>query len=121
MKTSFYRLYENMTPALQSSGDETKSMEAIRAGLNLRSSDGQNFWDDFINVCGNSDALAELLEVPKEKVTKWTSKIKETLDKVKNSDSEEGKDKSNVISTGNDEPLADPNGSKDQPDLRPTP
>ena len=50
-----------------------KVLGIIKYGNNIKNS--ENFWNNFINICGNSSALSELLEVPKEKIIKWTKKI----------------------------------------------
>jgi hypothetical protein len=97
---SFMRLWENM----HSQDDEhidTGSMKAIRTGLNI----SDDFWDNFIQVCNNPHALAELLEVRPDQVSGWASRIKHTLEKVKNADetgSGEEKPKTKIMDTGND-------------------
>ena len=90
VKTSHGRDEEQEGPLL-TSGEESQAMEAIRSGLNLRGPDCGNFWEDFITVAGNADAMSELLEVPKEKVTAWASKITEMLDKVESDDDKDGR------------------------------
>lgn len=104
MVLTFAKLYDSLKAMEQShhllsSGEDSRSMEAIRNGLNLRKKDCGSFWDDFISVCGNADALAELLEIPKEKITGWPGKIKENLDKIQKLDNKSN-EKDAVMSTG---------------------
>ena len=109
--------------ALLDSGEETKSMEAIRTGMHLRKPGQNDFWDDFLNLIGNADSIAELLEIPKDKIASWPSKIKQIREKVHRADHQERPDKASVIKTGDHERLGDPNGmdSHDTADTRPTP
>jgi len=105
---------------LLDSGEETKSMDAIRSGLHIRKPECGDFWEDFISLTGNADAMAELLEVPREKVTSWASKIREMVDKVKSSDEQDDdSEKSEMIPTGNSGPVAGDNTPA--PDRRPMP
>ena len=97
---------------LLDSGEETKAMEAIRNGMNVRKPECGDFWDDFISVSGNADAMADLLEVPKEKVTSWASKIRGLVEKIKDADDGEAdadadSERSDMIPTGNNGPMGD--------------
>lgn len=111
--------------ALLTSGEESIAFRAIRNGMNLRKEDCGSFWDDFIQVCGDSEGMAELLEVPKEKITGWPTKIKEILGKVEQKDNHEDADgKSELVQTGNTEVPSDQEEhgiSNGSPDMRPTP
>lgn len=92
---------------LLDSGEESKGMNAIRSGMTIRKPECGDFWEDFISISGNADAMADLLEVQREKVTSWASKIRELIDKVKQAD-QEGEDagkKTDIIPTGNDGPI----------------
>lgn len=104
MPITFAQLVERMrTEAdLLGSGDESRSMEAIRSGLNFRKENCGDFWEDFMNICGNAEALSELLDVPKEKITGWPSKIRDILQKVKDADSQEDSGKE-MLNTGEEE------------------
>lgn len=113
---------DSINTASSGSSVDSKAVQAVRSGINLRND--QNFWNDFISICGNADGLAELLEVPKDKIVRWPSRIREMLDRIERADSEDGNDKkADVISTG--EELGDPNGAdaaKNEPaDTRPMP
>jgi len=107
------RYYEddNENQPLLDSGEESKGMNAIRNGMNIRKPECGEFWEDFITVAGNADAMADLLEVPREKVTSWASKIRELIEKVNNADGEsgdkdsEGDQKAGMLPTGNDGPI----------------
>lgn len=108
--------------SLLDSGEESPSMRVIRTGLGF---DG-DFWESFKSICNDSDGLADLLEVPKEKITAWASKIDELVEKVEKADSEEegSKDKSEMMPTG-EPPAAEPAGNDTYADgpaeTRPTP
>jgi len=108
-------------PPLMTSGEDSQSMEAIRSGVHLRKEGCGDFWDDFITICGNADAMSELLEVPREKITGWSGKIRELLDKVEKKDGEQQhvSNKSNVISTGDQPP--ETFGKNADVDMRPLP
>jgi hypothetical protein len=119
---SFHRLYENM--ALAKAGADVspqsdKAVEVIRAGLNI----SEDFWDNFIQVIGNPDGVADLLGVSKENVSSWSGRIKSIMDQVDQHDDEKSREeKSKSLPTGNLS-LADPVGStgREPSDLRPTP
>jgi len=101
-KVSFQRLWEHMyAPEKDAEHIDTKSMKAIRTGIAVR----ENFWDDFVQVCNNSDAIAELLGVRPEQVSGWGSRVKHNLDRVQKADTagdSEGKQKTKVLDTGDD-------------------
>lgn len=102
MKVSFRQLLENMyAPEKDAEHIDTKSMKAIRTGIAVR----ENFWDDFLQVCNNADALAELLGVRPEQVSGWGARIKHNLQRVhKADDAGDGdeKPKTKVMDTGNE-------------------
>jgi hypothetical protein len=107
-KSTFLSLWEDLhpTPAgdgnspLQGSGIESKAMHAIKTGLNLRAKkECGNFWDDFLTVLNNRDGMAELLEVRPDQLSRWTSKIREMLDKAQKAEAESS-DKKSMIPTG---------------------
>jgi hypothetical protein len=124
--TSF-RDEDDQDGPLLNSGEYSQAMDAIRSGMHLRKEDCGDFWDDFIQVCANADAMSELLGVPREKVTSWAGKIRELIEQVsKKDDTEAAEDKKNskLVPTGNDpEMSADPFGNNgvNQPDLNPLP
>lgn len=77
---SFMKLWENIEKFKEES--DTDAMQAIRTGLNIR----DDFWDDFLSVINNSEALSGLLDVPTTKISSWHSKITDALSQVKHSD-----------------------------------
>ncbi len=83
---------------LLDSGDDTKAMQILRVGLSY-----EDFWDNFISLCQNSDGLAELLGVGSQYVSQWPLRIKENLDKVKKHDEQpenREKQKKEMLPTG---------------------
>ena len=50
----FWKFHET----LMNQNDEEMAIRAIRSGLNVN----ENFWEDFISMIGNSDAVAVLLD-----------------------------------------------------------
>jgi hypothetical protein len=99
---SFNKLCEIIEESpLNTSGDDGKSIEIIRKGLFFNKKD-YNFWEDFVSLCGNADAMSELLDVPREKITGWAGRIRKLIDETKNSSQEQDdlSKKSKMISTG---------------------
>ncbi len=80
--------------------DNYKSLNLIRSGNNLRKNECGNFWDDFANLCGNSDAMSELLEIPKDKISGWTGKINKLRETVNTEDSNKTNKKNKIIKNG---------------------
>lgn len=123
-KSTFLSLWEDIHPVpagdgtspLQGSGIESKAMNAIRTGMNLRTKkECGNFWEDFLTVLNNRDGMAELLEVRPDQLSRWTSKIRDLLDKANKTDAESS-DKKSIIPTG--EAPAAPNRDA-RPEQRP--
>jgi hypothetical protein len=97
---------------LQGSGVDSKAVHVIRTGLNLRSKqECGNFWEDFLQVCNNTDGMSELLDVRPDQIARWSGKIREMLDKVNKSDSEESGKKDILNTGGGEEPKGDPTGN----------
>ena len=78
------------------SNNENKAINVIRNGLNL-SNGKTDFWDNFLSICQNSSDLGELLDVSPQKIIKWSSIIKDLIEKIKEEDSISSKD---MIKTG---------------------
>jgi len=94
---SFLQLWENMSQ--QREHADTKAMMAIRTGMNI----SDDFWDNFISVTNNADALAELLGVREDQVRSWGGRVQEALEKVKTADDNgegEEKPKTKLLDTG---------------------
>lgn len=92
-----------MSGDLMGSGEETRAMKVVRAGMNLRESeDDMEFWNDFMQLCGDAEGMAELLGVKPAEVRRWTAKVRENISKVQevNSTNPEGEDNSKVMPTG---------------------
>lgn len=91
---NFWKLNESLADK------DEQAMQAIRSGINL--SKDNNFWEDFITVTGNAEALSALLNVPKERITGWASKIRDLVSKVEEMDDHTTKKpKHKIINTGN--------------------
>jgi len=63
--------------ALIGDKDDNLAVEAIKKGLDLRSNtkEGRTFWDDFMRVTGNANALGHLLGVDPIEISKWRGKV----------------------------------------------
>lgn len=92
---SFAQLMEQMNEPIVEHHD-AKTI-AIRAGLNL----SPEFWDDFLKLCNQSQALSELLGVRREVIASWPNNIREGLAQVQKLDgSEAAMKKATLITTG---------------------
>lgn len=78
---------EKSASPLMGSGEDSRALNVVRAGKNLRDEGESSFWDDFISLCSN-EGLAELLDVNRDKLASWPAKIKEHLDKLTDHDHE---------------------------------
>ena len=96
--TSFCRLIEKMDESMVLENiDNSKAIAAVRAGINLRA----DFWDDFIKICNQSNALSELLGVRKEIIARWPNAVREALSQVEKQDSMASvSKKASLITTG---------------------
>jgi hypothetical protein len=135
MSVSFFKVYDIMLKEAQEilpvdtnnevplldSGEDSKTMELIRVGKNLN----PEFWDNFMKICNNTEALANLLGISANDITNWTSRIKDALDKVEKTDV--GGSRNKMLKTGDDNqgPIQDRDQEKQQlsypSDTRPTP
>ena len=91
--------------------DDNKKVAAIKAGLNTRTEnkEGSTFWDDFMQVCGDSDSLAHLLGVSKYVIAGWPMRVRKYLKVVQEEmEGEDAKKKKrhNMINTGDQPPPA---------------
>jgi hypothetical protein len=80
--------------------EQNKLLDIIRTGNSLKKPDCGNFWDDFINLCGNADSVAALLDVPKEKVTSWSGTINKLRKEAEIKDSDKSHKKHKIIKNG---------------------
>ena len=114
MKT--FSEYMDSAKSLFGDNKDTQAKAVIRSGINLR----PDFWDDFMSITNDAEGVSQLLDVPKEKVANWASLIKDALEDVDATDSEEKGGRSEILGTGED--IEDPAGHPDHlDDLRPTP
>ena len=101
MTSSFQKLWEKVSQE-DSETPENKSMDAIRNGIGIR--DG--FWDDFLLLLNNAEALADLLQVPVEKIGTWYETIKNNIDMVQKADGKSiPKERKKLLKTGLPEEL----------------
>lgn len=114
---SFARLCEemdrqNVKSPLMDSGEEGQAMQAIRAGLHLRSEeDGPSFWEDFISICSNTSGLAALLGVKEENVSRWATRIRQALQDAEKHDQQHGseEEEEEMMPTGETGAVTDQN------------
>lgn len=100
-----YIMESNQDPlngALMDSGEESRGLKVIRTGLNLHQQKDNTFWEDFMQLCGDSEGMAELLKVKPAEVRRWANKIRDAIEQVKNTDSTnpEGQDDKKILPTG---------------------
>jgi hypothetical protein len=101
---TFLKLWELMQSQddspLNSSGESSNAMHAIRAGMNLQGENSnRSFWDDFLKLCNNTEGMSELLDVRPDQIAKWTTKIRNMVQQVENDDRNDI-DKKQVLPTG---------------------
>lgn len=77
---------------------EEKALGVVRKGMNLKTSD--DFWDDFLRMCGDSEGMSALLDVPKDKITGLSGRIGKMKRKVEELDGRERKTNDKLITTG---------------------
>jgi len=95
--TSFARLMEHMGENVLLEDIDPKAIVALRAGQNIR----PEFWDDFLKICNQSQALSELLGVRKEVIARWPNQIREGLAQIDKLDGAEAlTKKATLITTG---------------------
>lgn len=80
------------------SRNEEKCIAAIRTGLNINA----DFWDGFLRLCNNADALSVLLDVPKDRIAKWSQRIRKYLEITRKLDGDQNamSKKAKMIPTG---------------------
>lgn len=100
---SFQQLLEQMQKSpLMTSGDDSRVLTAVRVGKDMHKEGDTPFWDEFIKLCGNTDGLAELLDVSPQKISSWPSRIQKNLEKLQKHDAESPhhKEEEKLIPTG---------------------
>jgi hypothetical protein len=78
--------------------EETKALEVVMKGMNLQS--GGDFWTDFLSLCGNAGGMAELLDVPREKVTALAGRIARFKEMISDEGDEKEASKDRLMKTG---------------------
>jgi len=95
-----------------------QAKEVVKAGKNI----SEDFWDNFNQVMGNAEGVADLLDVSKDKVAQWASKIKKVLDEIGQNEDEGAKDKAASVPTGDGGMPSSPDSTATPaPNLNPTP
>lgn len=82
----------------QDSRSEDKCIAAIRLGLNIN----PNFWEDFLRMCNNPEMLSVLLDIPRERMSKWPQIIRSHLELTKklDGDTDAMSRKAKLLTTG---------------------
>ena len=88
-----FRSSENLEADIK--GQE-KALDVVRKGMNIQR--GSDFWEDLLHLCGNSEGMAALLDVPREKITGLAGRLKKMMEKIGSTD--ETKSKNRLIKTG---------------------
>lgn len=78
--------------------DESKALEIVRKGMNLQR--GNDFWEDFLRICGDGEGMAALLGVSRDRVTGLSGKVERLKGMIGDSDSSSKKDR--MIKTGDE-------------------
>lgn len=76
--------------------DEEKALDVVRKGINLQR--GKDFWDDFLRICGDSEGMAALLGVARDRITGLSGRVERLRSMVGDEDSVSKKNK--MIKTG---------------------
>lgn len=102
---TFLKLWEIMSSQeslpLNASGESSPAMRSIRRGLEMRGDSNRTFWDDFVQLCNDTDGVAELLGVQPDQVAGWGARVNELVEKVDREYSDQGISRNQVVSTGN--------------------
>lgn len=77
---------------------DEKAIKVIRKGMNLQR--GNDFWEDFLRLCGDSEGMAALLGVARDRVTGLSGRIERFKGMVEDSESSAKRDK--MIKTGDE-------------------
>jgi hypothetical protein len=78
--------------------EEEKALKVVRKGMDLQT--GGDFWNDFMRLCGDSEGMAALLGVARDRVTGLSGRIERLRDMVGDSESPSKKDK--MVKTGDE-------------------
>jgi hypothetical protein len=85
--SNFGYLFENMDRSRKFDQEyqDSQAMEAISNGMNV----DENFWQNFIALLNNTEALSALLGTPSIKMNKWRGRIQKYLRKYLEESGEE--------------------------------
>jgi hypothetical protein len=78
-------------------GDDERAMEVVRKGMNLQR--GNDFWEDFLRLCGDSEGMAALLGVARDRVTGLSGRVERLKGMVGDPEKKRGK-RDRMIKTG---------------------
>jgi hypothetical protein len=79
------------------SEDEEKAIEVVRKGMNLQR--GNDFWEDFLRLCGDSEGMSALLGVARDRVTGLSGRV-ERLKGMVGEPSKKTRKRDRMIKTG---------------------
>lgn len=79
--------------------DDERALNLVRKGIDLQR--GNDFWEDFLRLCGDSEGMAALLGVARDRVTGLSSRIERLRGMVGESGKKRGK-RDRMIKTGSD-------------------
>jgi hypothetical protein len=94
---TFQKLWENIQAKklVKENEEEKRCIDAIKIGTSI----DEDFWDNFLSILNNGEGVAELLDVPYEKVITWNDRIRDALEKAKAEQTPPGKNKK-IMKTG---------------------
>lgn len=76
--------------------EDERALDVVRKGVNLQR--GNDFWGDFLTLCGDSEGMAALLGVALDRVTGLSGRIERLRGMVEESGKRSKRDR--VIKTG---------------------
>lgn len=79
--------------------DDERALNLVRKGIDLQR--GGDFWEDFLRLCGDSEGMASLLGVARDRVTGLSGRIERLRGVVGDTKKKKGK-RDRMIKTGGD-------------------
>lgn len=77
--------------------EEEKALGVVRKGMNLQRS--EDFWGDFLKVCGDSEGMAALLGVGRDRITGLSGRVERLKGMIVDKESKSSK-KDRILKTG---------------------
>jgi hypothetical protein len=77
--------------------DDERAVEVVRKGMSLQR--GNDFWEDFLRLCGDSEGMAALLGVARDRVTGLSGRVERLKAMVGDPGKKRGK-RDRMIKTG---------------------